>query len=85
MDKLIDQMSAMVPSVDDPAYLDLVKKATAIYLRDLPEITFGEELHVLVFNQTYWKGYATAKNPIMHPYLPWEGWNRVLDNLTPVQ
>ncbi len=85
MDKLIDQMSAMVPSPDDPAYLDLVKKATAIYLRDLPHITFAEELHVLVFNQTYWKGYATAKNPIMHPYIAWEGWNRILHNLTPTQ
>ena len=73
MDKLIDQMSAMVPSVDDPAYLDLVKKAMAIYLRDLPEITFGEELHVLVFNQTYWKGYATAAEPD-HASVPAVGW-----------
>lgn len=85
MDKVLDQMSAMVPSADDPAYLDLVRKATAIYLRDLPEIAFAEERHIVVFNQTYWKGYATAKNPIMHPYICWEGWNRVLHNLTPTQ
>ena len=85
LDALLDKMIAMVPSADDPTYLQLVGDALKIYLTDLPDITFGEELHVLPFNTTYWTGWASADDPYMHPYIPWEGYARIIHRLQPVQ
>lgn len=85
LDALLDQMSAVVPSPDDPEYAELAKQALAIYLRDLPDITLAEELHVLTFNTTYWTGYPSPEDPYMHPYLPWEGFNFTIHRLKPTQ
>jgi peptide/nickel transport system substrate-binding protein len=85
LDAILDKMEGMVPSADDPEYLELVREALSIYLRDLPDISYGEELHVLVFNENYWTGYPTVENPIMHPYIPWEGWALVIHSMEPTQ
>jgi peptide/nickel transport system substrate-binding protein len=84
-DKIIDQMEAMQPSPDDPKYLGLVRQAFEIYLRDLPEISLAEEMHVLVFNNTYWTGYPSAKDPYVAPFIPWEGFALVIHRLQPTQ
>ena len=52
LDAILDKMEAMTPSPKDEAYMKLARDATAIFLRDLPEITLGEELHVVTFNST---------------------------------
>jgi len=83
LDALLDQMEATQPSPDDPAYLDLVTEALEIYLADVPQVVFAEELHTLVFNSTYWQGWPSAENPYIAPYLPWEGFARVIHNLRP--
>jgi peptide/nickel transport system substrate-binding protein len=80
-DKLIDQMEAMQPSADDPAYMDLVRQASEIFMRDLPEISLAEELHTMVFNTTYWTGYPNAADPYVAPYLPWDGFALVIHRL----
>lgn len=85
LDQLLDQMEQMSPSPDDPEYMDLVRQATEIYLRDLPDITLGEELWAVTFNTQYWQGYPTADDPYIAPYLPWEGFNQVIHNLEPTQ
>lgn len=85
LDALLDKMAQMVPSPDDPAYMDLVKQAMTIYLNDLPDITLAEELQVVVFNTTYWTGWPSASDPYMHAYIPWEGFNFVIHRLKPRQ
>lgn len=83
LDALLDQMEAMQPSPEDAEYLDLVTQALDIYLADVPQVVFAEELHTLVFNSTYWQGWPSAENPYIAPYLPWEGFARVIHNLRP--
>jgi len=85
LDAVLNKMEQMEPSPTNPAYVDLVKKATAIFVRDLPEIPLVEETQTLVFNTTYWKGWPTADNPYMAPFIPWEGFARVVESLQPTQ
>ena len=67
-DDIIDKMEAMEPSPDDPAYIELLRAAVEIFLRDVPEIVWGEERHAVTFNETYWTGWATEENPIAGPF-----------------
>ncbi|MET3926956.1 ABC transporter substrate-binding protein [Devosia sp. 2618] len=85
LDAILDRMEQMQPSPANAEYVELVKQATAIFARDLPEISLAEEFHTLVFNATYWTGYPNAENPYVAPYLPWEGFAMVVHNLTPTQ
>lgn len=85
LDSLLDKMEAMQPSPDDPAYMDLVRQAAEIFIAELPEISLAEELHTLVFNTTYWQGYPNADDPYVAPYLPWEGFARVIHKLEPTK
>lgn len=81
LDALLDQMEKRKPSPDDAAYLDLAKKAAAIFATDVPEIVFAEETHTLVFNSTYWTGFPSAADPYVAPYMPWEGFAILVDSL----
>lgn len=83
LDALLDRMEAMQPSPDDPEYMDLVTAAVEIYARDVPQVVLAEELHTLVFNTTYWEGWPTAEDPYIAPYIPWEGFARVIHSLRP--
>ncbi len=85
LDSILDQMSGMVPSPDDPDYVELVGRALRIYFEDLPDISFGEERQVFVMNETYWTNWPSADDPYMHPTPPWEGYARIIHNLRPVQ
>jgi peptide/nickel transport system substrate-binding protein len=85
-DKLIDQLEAMPPGKpDDPKYVDLAAKALDIYLSEMPEIMLAEELHVVIFNETYWKGWPSADDPYVAPYPPWEAWRLIVHKVQPVQ
>ncbi|MCL4189081.1 MAG: ABC transporter substrate-binding protein [Rhodobacteraceae bacterium] len=83
LDALLDQMEARQPSPADAEYMDLVAAALEIYLRDVPQVVVAEEYHVLVFNSAHWTGWPDAENPYIAPYIPWEGFARVIHNLTP--
>jgi peptide/nickel transport system substrate-binding protein len=84
-DALIDKMEAMVPSPDDAAYMGLVRQAMAIYIRDMPEVSLAEEMHTLPFNATHWKGWPSANDPYIAPYIPWEGFALVIHRLQPTR
>ena len=71
LDKILEQMEAMIPSREDPVYMDLVMKATKIFLEDMPTIVLAEELHVIPANHTYWTGYPNADDPYVAPYPCW--------------
>jgi peptide/nickel transport system substrate-binding protein len=83
LDAILDKMEATTPSPKDEAYMKLVRAATAIFLRDLPEITLAEEFHVITMNSTYWAGFPSESDPYVAPYLPWEGFNLVVHRLKP--
>lgn len=85
LDVILDEMETMVPSPDDPAYVDLVRQALDIYFRDLPDISIGYENQAFTFNTTYWTGYPSAENPYTHPVPPWEGFNLIIHTLQPTQ
>jgi peptide/nickel transport system substrate-binding protein len=84
-DKLIDEMTAMVGSPDNAKYMDDAAKALDIYLRDMPEVMLLEELHAVVFNNTYWKGWPSEKDPYVAPYPPWEAWYLIVNKVQPTQ
>jgi peptide/nickel transport system substrate-binding protein len=83
-DKLIDEMESMPGSLDNPRYVELVNQAVDIYLRDMPELMLLEELHVVVFNETYWTGWPGEEDPYVAPYPCWEAWNLIVHNIKPV-
>jgi peptide/nickel transport system substrate-binding protein len=85
LDTILDQMEAMKPSPDDSEYMDLVRRATEIYLTNLPDITLAEELWPVTLNTTYWVGWPSAEDPYTQPYLPWEGYNLMIHRLEPAQ
>nr|CAD6619385.1 ABC transporter substrate-binding protein [Pseudorhizobium flavum] len=85
LDALLDKMEASQPSPDNPEYMELVEQATAIFVRDLPEIPLFEEIQTQPFNTTYWTGYPSFDNPYVAQPLPWEGFALVIHRLQPTQ
>lgn len=84
-DALIDEMEAMPGSLDNPRYVELVNQAVDIYLNDMPELMLLEELHVVVFNETYWTNWPGEEDPYAAPYPPWEAWNLIVHTIQPAQ
>ncbi|MEZ4864809.1 MAG: ABC transporter substrate-binding protein [Caldilineaceae bacterium] len=84
-DALIDEMEAMVGSPNNARYVELSNQALDIYLRDMPELMLLEELHVVIFNETYWTGWPNESDPYVAPYPPWEAWNLIVHNIQPVE
>jgi len=72
-DAIIDKMDAVLPSPTDTKYTDLVRQAVDIYLRDVVEITMSEEEWLRCYNNTYWTGWPSAKDPYVAPYSIWAG------------
>lgn len=83
LDALLNQMEARPPAANNPEYMRLVRAATQIILRDLPQITLAEEFHAVTFNTNFWTGFPTAQQAYVAPYLPWEGFNLVIHRLQP--
>jgi peptide/nickel transport system substrate-binding protein len=84
-DALIEEMESMPGSLDNPRYVELANQALDIYLQDMPELMLLEELHVVVFNETYWTGWPGEEDPYAAPYPPWEAWNLIVHNIQPVE
>ena len=78
-------MEARQPSPTDPAYMALVKQATAIVLRDTPQVSLTEEMHTLTFNTTHWTGWPSAADPYVAPFPAWDGFALVIHRLKPRQ
>ena len=53
--------------LDNTRYTDLVNQVVDIYLRDMPEIMLLEELHVVVYNEKYWKGWSGGEVHMQPP------------------
>lgn len=84
-DSIIDEMDSVLPSVDDPQYVDLANRAIRIFLDDVIEIPLAEERHVVTFNNTYWRGFATNSNPYVAPYSLWAGFLLEILNVSKAQ
>jgi peptide/nickel transport system substrate-binding protein len=63
----------------------LVKAATAIVMRDMPQVSLTEEMHVLTMNTTYWTGWPSAADPYVAPFPAWDGYALVIHHLRPRQ
>ena len=85
LDALLDKMSARAPSPDDADYMQLVRAATRIVLRDVPQVSLTEEIHAITYNTTYWTGWPTAADPYIAPFQAWDGFALVLQHLKPRQ
>lgn len=85
LDALLERMEARRPSADDADYMALVRQATAIVLRDVPQVSLTEEMHVLTMNTTYWTGWPTAADPYVAPFPAWDGFALVIHRLRPRQ
>ena len=85
LDALLDKMEARQPSPSDADYMALVKAATGIVLRDVPQVSLTEEMHVLTMNTTYWTGWPTASDPYMAPFPAWDGYALIIGHLKPRQ
>jgi peptide/nickel transport system substrate-binding protein len=85
LDALLDAMEARQPSPDDADYVELVRQATEIVARDLPEIALFEEIQTQPFNTTYWTGFPSSADPYVAQPLPWEGFALVIHRLQPTQ
>ena len=84
-DAIIDEMDSVLPSTDDPQYMDLANRALDFFLDDVVEITLAEERHVVTFNNTYWRGFATNSNPYVAPYSLWAGYLLEILNVSKAQ
>ena len=83
-DKIIDRMNGVLADPDpNSAYMKDAAAALDIAMRDLPQVDMLEELHVVTFNDTYWTGWPSAKDPYVAPYTPWEAFNLVIHRLKP--
>lgn len=84
-DAIIDEMDGVLPSTSDPQYMDLSNRALEIFLDDVIEIPLAEERHVVTFNNTYWRGFATNSNPYVAPYSLWAGFLLEILNVSKAQ
>jgi peptide/nickel transport system substrate-binding protein len=67
-DALVAKMGTLPPS--SPQIPVLFKQAMTIFLQQLPVIPLVQRPEPIVVNNTYWKGWPTAKNPYTEPN-PW--------------
>ena len=66
-DAIIDQMAVMSPY--DPEYLELYEQALEIYYQEMPDISTIFLNQIIPFSTKYWKGWATAENYYVTPFL----------------
>ena len=81
LDALLDKMEARQPSPTDPEYMALVKAATTIVMRDAPQVSLTEEMHVLTMNTTVWTGWPSAADAYVSPFPAWDGYALVIQHL----
>lgn len=82
-DAILEQMESMSPSADDPKYVELFRQATAIWLRDLPEVVISEERHVWTYSTRCWTGWPSAESPYIAPYDVWGAFLLAIVRLEP--
>lgn len=85
LDALLDRMESRRPSPTDADYMALVREATAIVMRDMPQVSITEEMHTLTMNTTYWTGWPSAADPYVAPFPAWDGFALVIHRLKPRQ
>lgn len=65
-DAILEQMAAIAPSPDDPAYMELYLQALEIYLDDLIDCPIQQWLHRMPMNTQYWTNWPTVDNPYVN-------------------
>ena len=65
-DAIVNEMAAMQPSPDDPAYMDLYLQAMEIWLDNLVDCPIQQWLHRIPMNTTYWTNWPDQDNPYIN-------------------
>jgi peptide/nickel transport system substrate-binding protein len=80
-DKIVAQMGKLAPG--DAQIPTLFSQALKLYLADLPVIPLNQRPEPIVMNESYWKGWPTAKNGYTQP-APWGmNFHQVITKLQP--
>ena len=82
-DAIIDEMAALSPSADDPAYVDLYLKALEIWLDNLVDCPIQQWMHRIPMNTTYWKNWPDQDNPYVNGAFWTMTIGMILHNLEP--
>ncbi len=80
-DAILEEMAALAPSPDDPAYMDLYLQALEIYLRDLIDCPIQQWLHRIPMNQTYWTNWPTESDNYVNGAFWHQTFGMILHNL----
>ncbi len=65
-DAILDEMAAVMPASDDPAYVDLYLKAMEMWLDNLVDCPIQQWLHRIPMNTTYWSNWPDRDNPYVN-------------------
>ena len=84
-DAILNEMAALAPDPDDPAYMDLYLAAIEIYLRDLIDCPIQQWLHRIPYNTTYWTGWPTVENNYVNGAFWHQTVGLIFNNLQPAQ
>ena len=84
-DAILNEMAALAPDPDDPAYMDLYLAAIEIYLRDLIDCPIQQWLHRIPYNTTYWTGWPTVENNYLNGAFWHQTVGLIFNNLQPAQ
>jgi peptide/nickel transport system substrate-binding protein len=82
-DAILEEMAAMSPSSDDPAYMDLYLQALEIWLDNLVDCPIQQWLHRMPMNTTYWTGWPTVDDPYVNGAFWHQTMNLVFMRLQP--
>jgi len=80
-DEILEQMAAMNPSPDDPAYMDLYLQALEIYLENMIDCPIQQWMHRMPMNTTHWENWPTEENSYVNGAFWHQTFGMVLNNL----
>ena len=79
---IVNKIGQLAPT--DPSIPKLFRQALTIYLQELPVIPLAQRPTPVVMNQTYWKGWPTAKDAYTSPAAHQQYFHEVVLHLKPV-
>ena len=68
-DAIVEEMGKL--AIDDPKLKEQVRKALAIWLRELPVAPTTDSALLASYNHTYWTNWPTSDNPYFQPCFWW--------------
>ena len=80
---ILDEMGSL--PLGDPQVVELMKQAVQIWADELPAIPLVQQPSIGVFNTTNWTNWPTIDNNYVQPPGHWHTFQRILNELQPVE